>query len=54
MVKIERLAEDIAQQEIDIGLRKKKRSPPAKEVFERAIKWSISSNFTQPHLIEFG
>ena len=38
---IESLAENIAQQEIDIGLRKKKRSPTAEEVFARAIRWLV-------------
>ncbi|XXK29993.1 hypothetical protein ACMAY7_10870 [Rhodobacteraceae bacterium nBUS_24] len=38
---IESLAEDIAQQEIAIGLRKKKRSPTAEEVFVRAIRWLV-------------
>ena len=38
---IESLAEDIAQQEIAIGLRKKKRSPTAEEVFARAIRWLV-------------
>ena len=41
MVNIESLAEDIAQQEIAIGLRKKKRSPTAEEVFVRAIRWLV-------------
>ena len=41
MVTIESLAEDIAQQEIAIGLRKKKRSPTAEEVFARAIRWLV-------------
>ena len=38
---IESLTEDIAQQEIAIGLRKKKRSPTAEEVFARAIRWLV-------------
>jgi len=39
--KIQKLADEIAQQEIDFGLKKRKRSPPAHEVFAKAIEWLI-------------
>ena len=36
--KIQKLADEIAQREIDFGLKKRKRSPPAQEVFAKAIE----------------
>ena len=39
--KIQQLADKIAQQEIDFGLKKRKRSPPAQEVFAKAIEWLV-------------
>jgi hypothetical protein len=39
--KIQKLAVEIAQQEIDFGLKKRKRSPPAHEVFAKAIEWLV-------------
>ena len=37
--KIQKFADEIAQQEIDFGLKKRKRSAPAQEVFSKAIEW---------------
>jgi hypothetical protein len=36
--KIQKLADEIAQQEIDFGLKKRKRSAPAQEVFSKAVE----------------
>ena len=40
-IKIQKLTDEIAQQEIDFGLKKRKRSPPAHEVFAKAIEWLV-------------
>ena len=39
--KIQKLADEIAQQEIDFGLKKRKRFLPAQEVFAKAIEWLV-------------
>ena len=39
--KIQKFADEIAQQEIDFGLKKRKRSPPAQEVFAKVIEWLV-------------
>jgi hypothetical protein len=39
--KIQKLGVEIAQQEIEFGMKKRKRSSPAQEVFAKAIKWLV-------------
>jgi len=39
--KIQKLADEITQQEIDFGLKKRKRSAPAQDVFSKAIEWLV-------------
>ena len=39
--KIQKFADEIAQQEIDFGLKKRKRFLPAQEVFAKAIEWLV-------------